>query len=82
MEENLMLVVFCLRGKVGNIYRRMWEVQAKKRIWAALKRKVTVGVRECEACQRYSERKERRHVALVMPKLIDSSALLALCCCY
>jgi len=52
MEENLVVLVLCLRGKVGNVYRRMWEVQ--KRFWATLKRKATVGVRKCEACQRYS----------------------------
>lgn len=57
----------------------MGEVQEKKkRICAALKRKVTVGVRECETCQRYLERKDRRrHLSLVMPKSIDSSVLLA-----
>lgn len=56
---------------------------SKKRMWAALRRKVTVGVRECDVCQRYSERKEReRHVFLVMPTLIDSGALLALWWCY
>lgn len=44
---------------------------------------MTVGVGECEACQRHSEKKERRRpVAMVMPKSIDSSSVLALRCCY
>lgn len=34
------------------------KFKQKKRIWAALKRKVTIGVGECEACQRYSGKKE------------------------
>lgn len=69
--------------KSGEYIQKNVRMTSKKRIWAALKRKVTVGVRECEACQRYLGRKERRrHVALVMPKSVDSSALLALCCCY
>lgn len=81
MEENLALLEFCLRGNGEYIPKRL-RSSSKKRIWAALKRKVAVGVGECEACQRYSEKKERRRpVAVVMPKSIDSSAVLALCCC-
>lgn len=76
-----MLLEFCLSAK-GEYKLKRVRSSSKKRIWAALKRKVTVGVRECEACQRYSEKKERRPVAVVMPKSIDSSTVLALCCCY
>lgn len=81
MGENIVLSEFCLRAKGEYILKRV-RSSSKKRIWAALKRKVTVGVRECKACQRYSEKKERRPVAMVMPKSIDSSSVLALCCCY
>lgn len=77
-----MLLEFCLRAKGEYILKRV-RSSSKKRICAALKRKVTVGVRKCEACQRNSEKKERRRpVAVVMPKSIDSSTVLALCCCY